>query len=43
LKKGDLGGFKNHQWEGIFGKRYSTRILTEFLLEALSAQARQPH
>jgi len=22
LKKGDLGGFKNHQWEGIFGKRY---------------------
>jgi hypothetical protein len=22
LKKGDLGGFENHQWEGIFGKRY---------------------
>jgi predicted nucleotidyltransferase len=22
LKKGDLGGFKNQQWEGIFGKRY---------------------
>jgi hypothetical protein len=22
LKKGDLGGFKNHQSEGIFGKRY---------------------
>ena len=22
LKKGDLGGFENHQWEGTFGKRY---------------------
>jgi len=22
LKKGDLGGFKNRQSEGIFGKRY---------------------
>jgi len=21
LKKGDLGGFENHQWEGIFSKR----------------------
>jgi hypothetical protein len=26
LKKGDLGGFKNHQWEGIFGKRYKARL-----------------
>jgi len=27
LKKGDLGGFKNHQWEEIFGKRYKTKKL----------------
>jgi len=27
LKKGDLGGFKNHQWEGIFGKRYRIAAL----------------
>jgi len=26
LTKGDLGGFKNHQWEGIFGKRYNARL-----------------
>jgi hypothetical protein len=23
LKKGDLGGFENHQTEGIYGKRYN--------------------
>ena len=26
LKKGDLGGFKNQQSEGIFGKGYKTRL-----------------
>jgi len=22
----DLGGFENHHWEGIFGKRYKERL-----------------
>jgi hypothetical protein len=26
LKKGDLGGFENHQSEGIFGKRYKAQL-----------------
>jgi hypothetical protein len=26
LKKGDLGGFENHQWEGIFGNREQARF-----------------
>jgi hypothetical protein len=26
LKKGDLGGFKNQQSEGIFGKLYNLRV-----------------
>jgi len=29
LEKGgfrDLGGFKKHQWEGIFGQRYKARL-----------------
>jgi hypothetical protein len=28
LKKGDLGGFENHQWEGTFGKRYNSMTAT---------------
>jgi hypothetical protein len=33
LKKGDLGGFKNRQSEGIFGKRYKN-ILARYIWNA---------
>jgi hypothetical protein len=28
LKKGDIGGFKNLQTEGIYGKRYNSILLS---------------
>jgi hypothetical protein len=38
LKKGDLGGFKNHQWEGIFGTRDKFPVAQAF--QPVQAQAK---
>jgi hypothetical protein len=35
LKKGDLGGFKNRQTEGIYGKRYKAGSLNKANLQPL--------
>jgi formiminotetrahydrofolate cyclodeaminase len=43
LKKGDLGGFKNHRCEGIFGKRYNQgRYMDSSFLKALALARPDP-